>query len=451
MQSTGSALEQEGQRLAAALVEADPVNGRRIVGVQGVAHDLAVARGQPRVGGIGELLEGERHGDVGSEVRARRELVVTPLHEEPPPKARSGATIAATAGSSADVSVGTKNPASSAPAASTASVAWATRVSAAAGSAGTPKKLSTQASVVGEGSPRRGDDAERRRVAGVPHRPHPLRAAPAVGERVVEVFVPADAELGRGLDAGRARRQQGASLVDGGRLEELERSCRSHEVPSIRNRPRTGGRRCEWTSLPPSSLSGWGRRRLGTGRPPSQRICLRWAARSPPARRPCTPRTSRASSRRACPSRASCSPWAAAARRSASPGRREANAAGATRPGSRVVTSCISQGLPSGSRSVARRSSWRCRAPGPGPAAPSAGMPPGLTGWKTSLISTPAARVSGPPRCRTRSGTALGGAGRRRRDPGAELYGARRARRRELTTGCRWRRGSRVEPPAEPT
>ena len=58
----------------------------------------------------------------------------------------------------------------------------------------------------------------------------------------------------------------------------------------------------------------------------------------------------------ASPVRASCSPCAAAARRSAlarSP--REANVvvAGSTRPGSRVVISCSSQPLPSGSLKVA--------------------------------------------------------------------------------------------------
>ena len=58
----------------------------------------------------------------------------------------------------------------------------------------------------------------------------------------------------------------------------------------------------------------------------------------------------------ACPMRFSCSPWAAAARRSAlarSPAEANVVSAVSTRPGSRVVTSCNSQPLPSGSLNVA--------------------------------------------------------------------------------------------------
>ncbi|HEY0934545.1 MAG TPA: hypothetical protein VGD91_12465 [Trebonia sp.] len=58
----------------------------------------------------------------------------------------------------------------------------------------------------------------------------------------------------------------------------------------------------------------------------------------------------------ACPVRFSCSPCAAAACRSAaarSAADEQAVAAGSTRPGSRVVTSCSSQELPSGSLNVA--------------------------------------------------------------------------------------------------
>ena len=56
----------------------------------------------------------------------------------------------ATDGSSAVVSVGAKKLASSAPAASTASVAWATRASAAAGSSGMPEEVEDPGSVVRE-------------------------------------------------------------------------------------------------------------------------------------------------------------------------------------------------------------------------------------------------------------------------------------------------------------
>ena len=75
-----------------------------------------------------------------------------------------------------------------------------------------------------------------------------------------------------------------------------------------------------------------------------------------PAPPPCTRRTSPASSRRPRPVRFSCSPCAAAARRSAlARSAAEANVvvAGSTRPGSRVVISCSSQPLPSGSLNVA--------------------------------------------------------------------------------------------------
>ncbi len=58
-----------------------------------------------------------------------------------------------------------------------------------------------------------------------------------------------------------------------------------------------------------------------------------------------------------CPMRFSCSPWAAAARRRAA-GQVAAEAnevlAASIRPGSRVVTSCSSQPLPSGSLKVAK-------------------------------------------------------------------------------------------------
>ena len=58
-----------------------------------------------------------------------------------------------------------------------------------------------------------------------------------------------------------------------------------------------------------------------------------------------------------CPRRFSCSPWAASARRNAlARSVAEANevAAGSTRPGKRVVISCTSQPLPSGSLKVAK-------------------------------------------------------------------------------------------------
>ena len=58
-----------------------------------------------------------------------------------------------------------------------------------------------------------------------------------------------------------------------------------------------------------------------------------------------------------CPVRFSCSPWAASARRSAlARSLADANvvSAASIRPGSRVVISCSSQPLPSGSLNVAK-------------------------------------------------------------------------------------------------
>ena len=80
------------------------------------------------------------------------------------------------------------------------------------------------------------------------------------------------------------------------------------------------------------------------------------AAPSRPAPPPCTRRTSRASSDLPCRCASHASPWAAAARRSAlARSLAEPNevAAVSTRPGSRAVTSCSSQPLPSGSLNVA--------------------------------------------------------------------------------------------------
>src|ERR1051325_5015488 len=88
-----------------------------------------------------------------------------------------------------------------------------------------------------------------------------------------------------------------------------------------------------------------------------------------------------------CPVRFSCSPWAASARRKA-PARSRAEpnevAAESMRPGSRLVISCSSHVLPSGSLNVANERYVPCSGSGPGsgPFGPK---------WKISPTSTPTA------------------------------------------------------------
>ena len=138
----------------------------------------------------------------------------------------------------------------------------------------------------------------------------------------------------------------------------------------------------------------------------------------------------------ALPMRFSCSPWAAAARRSALARslRTERHPGGSTRPGSRAVTSCKSQVLPSGSLNGGER---------------------GVAGGRARAATRPGAVGRNPPGASEMEHLAdldaaahqlvarsldvgddqvqvLGRAGRGRREVRAELERARRARRGEL-------------------
>ena len=186
------------------------------------------------------------------------ELVVTALHEQPPPAARSGATIAATEGSVGRRVGGREEcPPRRHPERAPPAVAWATRASAAAGSAGTPKKLSTQAWLSGNGVPDAattpsGVGSSAYRTAHT----HAGRRQPCVNVSSRCSSPRRRSSVGDSTAGGLAASRARASSTEPG----WKNSSGRAEVMRflrIRNRPRTGGRRCEWTSLPPSSLLGW--------------------------------------------------------------------------------------------------------------------------------------------------------------------------------------------------